>query len=387
MKEKIKLAILGSTGSIGRQTIEVVEMFPEIFEIEVLTANENVELLAKQSLEHHPNAVVISNQELYLELKDMLKDTDIKVFSGADSINHIAKSDNIDIVIIALVGFAGLQPTLEAAKAGKRIALATKEALVVAGELVINEVKQGKAFLIPIDSEHSAIFQCLQGEALNTVSQLILTASGGPFKNLKFEDFDNITIDEALRHPRWQMGNKITIDSSTLMNKGFEVIEAHWLFGIAPSNIKVLIHPESIIHSMVQFIDGSIKSQLSIPDMRIPILYALTYPYRLPTNFDTPDFVELHSLSFDNPDIKHFPHLQLAYDILNIGGIMPCVLNAANEIAVYAFLNKEIKFTQMYTVIEKTLEKFTPTSVENVEHLISVDQRARKISCEIINQI
>jgi len=318
MSEKIRLAILGSTGSIGRQTLDLVRMFPDVFSVEALTANDNVDLLIKQAIEYHPNTVVINNEALYLTLKESLKDTDIKVFAGAESINHIAESENIDELVIALVGFAGLQPTLRAAKAGKRMALATKEALVVAGELVFKAIKEGNASLVPIDSEHSAIFQCLQGENLNTVSKLILTASGGPFKNRNAEDFDSITIDEALSHPSWQMGDKITIDSATMMNKGFEVIEAHWLFGINPENIDVVIHPESIIHSMVTFIDGSIKAQLAIPDMRIPILYSLTYPYRLPTNIATPDFIELHSLTFEKPNLKLFPHLQFTtYDILS----------------------------------------------------------------------
>jgi 1-deoxy-D-xylulose-5-phosphate reductoisomerase len=387
MSEKIRIAILGSTGSIGRQTLDIVRMFPDVFSVEALTANENIELLIKQALEFNPNTVVIKNEDLYNKLKDTLKDTDIKVFAGAESINHIAESENIDELVIALVGFAGLQPTLRAAKAGKRMALANKESLVVAGELVFKAIKDGNATLVPIDSEHSAIFQCLQGENLNTVNKLILTASGGPFKNRNAEDFESITINEALAHPRWQMGDKITIDSATMMNKGFEMIEAHWLFGIKPENIQVLIHPESIIHSMVAFIDGTIKAQLSIPDMRIPILYALTYPYRLPTNIATPDFLELHSLTFDKPDLQLFPHLQLAYDILKIGGIMPCALNAANEIAVRAFLNNEIKFTQMYQVIEKTLETITPAPISDIDQLINIDGHARQIATQIIKQI
>jgi 1-deoxy-D-xylulose-5-phosphate reductoisomerase len=387
MSEKIRIAILGSTGSIGRQTLDIVRMFPDVFSVEALTANENIELLIKQALEFNPNTVVIKNEDLYNKLKDALKDTDIKVFAGAESINHIAESENIDELVIALVGFAGLQPTLRAAKAGKRMALANKESLVVAGELVFKAIKDGNATLVPIDSEHSAIFQCLQGENLNTVNKLILTASGGPFKNRNAADFESITINEALAHPRWQMGDKITIDSATMMNKGFEMIEAHWLFGIKPENIQVLIHPESIIHSMVAFIDGTIKAQLSIPDMRIPILYALTYPYRLPTNIATPDFLELHSLTFDKPDLQLFPHLQLAYDILKIGGIMPCALNAANEIAVRAFLNNEIKFTQMYQVIEKTLETITPAPISDIDQLINIDGQARQIATQIIKQI
>lgn len=387
MSEKIRIAILGSTGSIGRQTLDLVRMFPDVFSVEALTANENVELLIKQALEFNPNTVVIKNEDLFSKLKNALKDTDIKVFAGAESINYIAESENIDELVIALVGFAGLQPTLRAAKAGKRMALATKEALVVAGELVFKAIKDGNATLVPIDSEHSAIFQCLQGENLNAVKKLILTASGGPFKNRIAADFDSITINEALSHPRWQMGNKITIDSATMMNKGFEVIEAHWLFGIKPDNIQVLIHPESIIHSMVEFVDGSIKAQLSIPDMKIPILYALTYPYRLPTNIATPDFLELHNLTFDKPDFKLFPHLRLAYDILNVGGIMPCALNAANEIAVRAFLNNEIKFTQMYQVIEKSLEIINPAPISDIDQLINIDAEVRQKTKEIIKQI
>lgn len=387
MSEKIRLTILGSTGSIGRQTLDLVKMFPDVFSVEALTANDNVDLLIKQAIEYHPNTVVINNEALYLTLKESLKDTEIKVFAGAESINHIAESENIDELVIALVGFAGLQPTLRAAKAGKRMALATKEALVVAGELVFKAIKEGNASLVPIDSEHSAIFQCLQGENLNTVSKLILTASGGPFKNRNAEDFDSITIDEALSHPSWQMGDKITIDSATMMNKGFEVIEAHWLFGINPENIDVVIHPESIIHSMVTFIDGSIKAQLAIPDMRIPILYSLTYPYRLPTNIATPDFIELHSLTFEKPNLKLFPHLQLAYDILQIGGIMPCALNAANEVAVRAFLNNEIKFNQMYQVIVKTLETINPAPLADLEQLINIDAEVRQKTKENIKQI
>ncbi|HPU46535.1 MAG TPA: 1-deoxy-D-xylulose-5-phosphate reductoisomerase [Bacteroidales bacterium] len=387
MSEKIRLAILGSTGSIGRQTLDLVRMFPDVFSVEALTANDNVDLLIKQALEYHPNTVVINNEALYLTLKESLKDTDIKVFAGAESINHVAESENIDELVIALVGFAGLQPTLRAAKAGKRMALATKEALVVAGELVFKAIKDGNASLVPIDSEHSAIFQCLQGENLNTVSKLILTASGGPFKNRNAEDFDSITIDEALSHPSWQMGDKITIDSATMMNKGFEVIEAHWLFGINPNNIDVVIHPESIIHSMIAFVDGSIKAQLAIPDMRIPILYSLTYPYRLPTNIATPDFIELHSLTFEKPNLTLFPHLQLAYDTLKVGGIMPCALNAANEVAVRAFLNNEIKFNMMYQVIVKTLETVNHAPISDLEQLINIDAEVRRKTKEIIKQI
>ncbi|MFY9418798.1 MAG: 1-deoxy-D-xylulose-5-phosphate reductoisomerase [Bacteroidales bacterium] len=387
MSEKIRLAILGSTGSIGRQTLDLVRMFPDVFSVEALTANDNVDLLIKQALEYHPNTVVINNESLYLTLKESLKDTDIKVFAGAESINHIAESENIDELVIALVGFAGLQPTLRAAKAGKRMALATKEALVVAGELVFKAIKTNNASLVPIDSEHSAIFQCLQGENLNTVSKLILTASGGPFKNRNAEDFDSITIDEALSHPSWQMGDKITIDSATMMNKGFEVIEAHWLFGINPNNIDVVIHPESIIHSMIAFVDGSIKAQLAIPDMRIPILYSLTYPYRLPTNIATPDFIELHSLTFEKPNLTLFPHLQLAYDTLKVGGIMPCALNAANEVAVRAFLNNEIKFNMMYQVIVKTLETVNHAPISDLEQLINIDAEVRRKTKEIIKQI
>lgn len=387
MSEKIRLAILGSTGSIGRQTLDLVRMFPDVFSVEALTANDNVDLLIKQALEYHPNTVVINNEALYLTLKESLKDTDIKVFAGAESINHVAESENIDELVIALVGFAGLQPTLRAAKGGKRMALATKEALVVAGELVFKAIKDGNASLVPIDSEHSAIFQCLQGENLNTVSKLILTASGGPFKNRNAEDFDSITIDEALSHPSWQMGDKITIDSATMMNKGFEVIEAHWLFGINPNNIDVVIHPESIIHSMIAFVDGSIKAQLAIPDMRIPILYSLTYPYRLPTNIATPDFIELHSLTFEKPNLTLFPHLQLAYDTLKVGGIMPCALNAANEVAVRAFLNNEIKFNMMYQVIVKTLETVNHAPISDLEQLINIDAEVRRKTKEIIKQI
>lgn len=387
MSEKIRLAILGSTGSIGRQTLDLVRMFPDVFSVEALTANDNVDLLIKQALEYHPNTVVINNEALYLTLKESLKDTDIKVFAGAESINHVAESENIDELVIALVGFAGLQPTLRAAKAGKRMALATKEALVVAGELVFKAIKTNNASLVPIDSEHSAIFQCLQGENLNTVSKLILTASGGPFKNRNAEDFDSITIDEALSHPSWQMGDKITIDSATMMNKGFEVIEAHWLFGINPNNIDVVIHPESIIHSMIAFVDGSIKAQLAIPDMRIPILYSLTYPYRLPTNIATPDFIELHSLTFEKPNLTLFPHLQLAYDTLKVGGIMPCALNAANEVAVRAFLNNEIKFNMMYQVIVKTLETVNHAPISDLEQLINIDAEVRRKTKEIIKQI
>ena len=387
MSEKIRLAILGSTGSIGRQTLDLVRMFPDVFSVEALTANDNVDLLIKQALEYHPNTVVINNESLYLTLKESLKDTDIKVFAGAESINHVAESENIDELVIALVGFAGLQPTLRAAKAGKRMALATKEALVVAGELVFKAIKTNNASLVPIDSEHSAIFQCLQGENLNTVSKLILTASGGPFKNRNAEDFDSITIDEALSHPSWQMGDKITIDSATMMNKGFEVIEAHWLFGINPNNIDVVIHPESIIHSMIAFVDGSIKAQLAIPDMRIPILYSLTYPYRLPTNIATPDFIELHSLTFEKPNLTLFPHLQLAYDTLKVGGIMPCALNAANEVAVRAFLNNEIKFNMMYQVIVKTLETVNHAPISDLEQLINIDAEVRRKTKEIIKQI
>jgi 1-deoxy-D-xylulose-5-phosphate reductoisomerase len=354
---KKKIAILGSTGSIGKQTLEVIDAYPDMYQVETLTANTNVELLAEQAVKFQPNNVVIADKTHYNKLKDLLDNQPIKVFAGNDSLKEIVCMPSVDLMMAALVGYSGLAPVIEAIKCGKQIALANKETMVVAGELITELSRQYKATILPVDSEHSAIFQCMQGERFKTIEKIILTASGGPFRTKKIEDLENVTVEEALKHPSWTMGKKITIDSATMMNKGLEVIEAFWLFGVAAQDIEVLIHPQSIVHSMVQFKDGSIKAQLSPPNMKMPILYAMSYPQRTEYKDVRLDFKKYNTWTFEEPDFNRFPCLKIAYNALNEGGNFPCAMNAANEAAVEAFLNGKIKFMQIPKLIERILLK------------------------------
>jgi 1-deoxy-D-xylulose-5-phosphate reductoisomerase len=353
---KKNIAILGSTGSIGTQTLEVARDHPEIFGIEVLTAQNNCDLLIRQAKEFLPNAVVIGNKNHYSTVSGSLKSLPIKVFSGEESLSQIVDMGSIDIVLNALVGYAGLKPTLSAIEAGKDVALANKESLVVAGDLVMNGARRKNVRILPVDSEHSAIFQCLVGELPGSVEKVFLTASGGPFRGKSQSDLLTVTREAALNHPNWKMGNKVTIDSASMMNKGLEVIEARWLFNLEPSRIEVIIHPQSIVHSMVQFIDGSIKAQMGLPDMKLPIFYALAFPQRVSSRLSRFNFMEHSQLTFELPDKKVFRNLVLAYEALNMGGNMPCVLNAANEVAVESFLQERIGFLAISDVIEHCLQ-------------------------------
>lgn len=381
---KKRIAILGSTGSIGTQALEVIEQNPDSFDVEVLTASENVELLIRQSIRHVPNAVVIRNKDHYGALKEALSSLPIKVFAGEDAISQVVGFECVDLVLTAMVGFSGLRPTLSAIEAGKDIALANKETLVVAGELIIEHALQRQSQIIPIDSEHSAIFQCLIGEDPKSLEKIILTASGGPFRGRAAALLKNVTPEEALDHPNWNMGPKITIDSATLMNKGLEVIEARWLFGLNPDQIEVIIHPQSIIHSMVQFVDGSIKAQMGIPDMKLPIHYALCYPERKPAFFERFSFTDYPNLTFEKPDIKIFRNLAISFDVLKKGGNWPCIMNAANEIAVDAFLKTRISFLDIPDIIMGTLEKSTFIEKPLLDDYVESDRMARRISRELI---
>lgn len=382
--KKQNLAILGSTGSIGTQTLDVVAANPDLFAVYAITANNNVDLLIKQARTFHPEAVVVANEAHYNTLREALTDLPIKVFAGSDAVAQVATLPSVDTVVTAMVGYAGLKPTIEAVKAGKRIALANKETLVVAGELVTRLVQQHHAAILPVDSEHGAIFQCLVGENADEVEKIILTASGGPFRNKSCEELASVTAKDALRHPTWQMGAKITIDSASLMNKGFEVIEAKWLFGLRPEQIDVVIHPQSIIHSMVQYRDGSIKAQLGVPDMRLPIEYALTFPQRRQTNFERLDFTKCSQLTFEQPDPTRFRNLALAFEAMRRGGNMPCALNAANEIAVDAFLHERIGFLQMSNLIETVLERTTFIATPSYNDYVACDTETRQLARELI---
>mgnify|MGYP003615171087 CR=1 FL=1 len=377
------IAILGSTGSIGTQTLQVIEANPDLFQVELLTAQNNWELLVRQALRFNPNMVIIGNPQKYQAVKDALADTDIKVYTGKQSIVDTVKSTSIDVVLTALVGFAGLEPTISAIKSGKTIALANKETLVVAGELITKIAIENKSPILPVDSEHSAIFQCLAGEH-SPIEKVILTASGGPFRNFTLEQLAGVTASEALNHPNWCMGNKITIDSASLMNKGLEVIEAKWLFGLRPDQIEVVIHPQSIIHSMVQFEDGSIKAQMGLPDMRVPIQYALTYPYRSRSDFPRLNFMENSQLTFEQPDTKRFPNLALAHNALIKGGNTPCVLNAANEVVVEAFLQNRVGFLNMPEIIAEVMDKLPFIQNPSLEDFEFSDNEARIKTVEII---
>lgn len=385
MSEKKKnIVILGSTGSIGTQALEVVESNPSIFEVFALTAGNNVDLLIMQARKFLPEMVVIANENLYPRLKDALSDLQIKVFAGADAIAQVASMEVVDIVLTAMVGYAGLKPTIAAVKAGKKIALSNKETLVVAGELINELCQQYHATIIPVDSEHSAIFQCLTGEGNNPVEKLILTASGGPFRTFNWNELEHVTPAQALKHPNWDMGAKITIDSASMMNKGFEVIEAKWLFGVPVGQIDVVVHPQSIIHSMVQFADGSVKAQLGLPDMKLPIQYAFTYPDRIKTNFPRLDFSLYPQFTFEKPDVERFRNLALAYDAIARGGNAPCVLNAANEVVVAAFLKEKIGFLQMSDVIETVLNKATFIEKPGYEDYVMTDAEARRLAEAVI---
>jgi 1-deoxy-D-xylulose-5-phosphate reductoisomerase len=386
MSGKKRVALLGSTGSIGIQTLEVIKSQPQHFEVEVLSAQNNAELLIQQALDFCPNAVVIGNDSLYTTVKEALDSHEIKVFAGERALAQIVEMESIDVVLTALVGYAGLMPTINAIASGKQIALANKETMVVAGELITDLAKSKGVNIFPVDSEHSAIFQCLVGEFHNPIEKLILTASGGPFRGRDSEFLKNVTKEQALKHPNWDMGAKITIDSASLMNKGLEVIEAKWLFGVAPSQIEVVVHPQSIIHSLVQFEDGSIKAQLGVPDMRIPIQFALSYPDRYYSGFPRFNFAQYPELNFEQPDLKTFKNLQLAFDALDKGGNACCILNAANEIAVAAFLEDRIGFLRMPDVINETLNTVDFVKQPSLEDLIATDKKSRVITKKLINK-
>jgi 1-deoxy-D-xylulose-5-phosphate reductoisomerase len=384
MTETKRVAILGSTGSIGTQTLDVIRQHPEMFTVEVLTAQNNCELLIAQALEFVPNAVVIGNEAYYTQVKEALAGADIKVFTGQKSIAQVVEMDTIDVVLTALVGYSGLIPTVHAIRAGKQIALANKETLVVAGELITALAKQHGVNIYPVDSEHSAIFQCLVGEFHNPIEKIILTASGGPFRGKDRAFLASVTREQALKHPNWEMGAKITIDSASLMNKGLEVIEAKWLFGLKTEQIDVVVHPQSIVHSLVQFEDGSLKAQLGLPDMRIPIQFALSYPDRLKSNFERFNFANYPQLTFEQPDKETFRNLQLAFDALATGGNAPCVLNAANEVAVEAFLNRQVGFLEMSDLIEETLSRSEFLAKPQLEDYIETDRKARELTYNLL---
>jgi len=377
------IAVLGSTGSIGRSSLEVIRSLPDRFKVTYLTANKNTDLLAEQIRIFKPRGVVVLDEARASVLKNQL-DESVELLVGPEGLKKIVKRDNVDIVISSLVGFAGLAPTIEAIRNRKTIALANKETLVVAGQLITDLLKEYSVQLIPIDSEHSAILQCLQGEDSSRIARLILTASGGPFLRRSIEDFGSITVDEALNHPNWRMGKKITIDSATLMNKGLEVIEAHWLFGLPVEKIEVVIHPQSIIHSMVEFVDGSVKAQLGLPDMKLPIQYALTFPDRFPMNGDRLSFSKVQSMTFLEPDRSKFRCLQLAYDAISQGGTVPAVMNAANEIAVEAFLTKKISFKRIPELIDKTMSSHKSLPAPELANIMEADRVARRHTASLI---
>jgi 1-deoxy-D-xylulose-5-phosphate reductoisomerase len=382
---KRRVAILGSTGSIGTQALDVIAQHPDLFEVELLTANNSKDLLIEQAIRFNANTVVIGNKDLYKEVSEALNPHMIKVFAGNDSISDILEySTNIDIVVASMVGFSGLKPTLAAIRSGKTIALANKETLVAAGEIVTGQAKKHNSFIIPVDSEHSAIFQSLQGERAE-IEKILLTASGGPFLDATIEQMAAATKEIALKHPRWNMGAKVTIDSASMMNKGLEMIEARWLFDVDPSKIQMVIHPQSIIHSMVQFTDGSIIGQLGVPDMRIPIQYALSYPYRIPLNVDRLDLFKVASFTFREPDTMKFPCIRIAYESIARGGNTPCIMNAANEVAVAAFLKDRIKFTDIPSVIERTIEKSNYIAKPTIEEIFESDKEGRIFAKEFVN--
>lgn len=385
--KKRHIAILGSTGSIGTQAIEVIRAHSDQFQVEVLTTNNNAELLIQQAVEVKPNVVVICNENLYDQVFSALDPLGIKVYAGAKAIASAVQMDTVDIVLTAMVGYAGLLPTIKAIEAGKAIALANKETLVVAGELITRLAAQKGVNIYPVDSEHSAIFQCLVGEFQNPIEKIILTASGGPFRGKSRAFLSTVTKAQALKHPNWTMGAKITIDSATLMNKGLEVIEAKWLFGLRPEQVDVVVHPQSIVHSLVQFEDGSLKAQLGLPDMRLPIQFALSYPNRLKSDFPRFNFLDFPSLTFEQPDKETFRNLQLAFDALNRGGNAPCIINAANEIAVDAFLHDQIGFLEISEIIESCLAKATFVQSPSYDDYVRTDEETRRLATERIKSL
>lgn len=382
--KKKRIAILGSTGSIGTQALDVIKSHPDLFEVEVLTANRNSDLLIEQSIAFKPNCVVIVDQSKFKEVQAALDPHHIKVYAGKDALAQVVEMESIDLVLTALVGYSGLKPTINAIKNKKQIGLANKETLVVAGSLITNLCKQFGVNILPVDSEHSAIFQCLVGEYQNPIEKIYLTASGGPFRGWDREKLAKVTKEQALKHPNWEMGAKITIDSATLMNKGLEVIEAKWLFDLKPEQIDVIVHPQSIVHSIVQFGDGSMKAQMGLPDMKLPIQYALAYPNRIANKFERFNFMDYPSLTFEKADSNTFRNLSLAYYSMEKGGNSACILNAANEIVVDAFLKDKIGFLQMSDVVENCLEKATFVPNPNYEDFVSSDQESRQIAQQLI---
>lgn len=384
--ERRRIAILGSTGSIGTQALQVIEANPGQYEVWALTANNNVTLLAAQARQFMPDVVVIANEAHYGELKGLLADLPIKVFAGSEALCEVVEMEPVDVVLASMVGYAGLLPTMRAIRAGKTIALANKETLVVAGEIITSLANEYRVPILPVDSEHSAIFQCLSGER-GQVEKILLTASGGPFRTWSKEQLATATSRQALKHPNWDMGTKVTIDSASMMNKGFEVIEAKWLFGVKPSDIQVLVHPQSIVHSMVQFADGSVKAQLGTPDMRLPIQYAFSYPYRWQSTFPRVDFAALGNLTFENPDPERFRNLALAFEAIKRGGNMPCILNAANEVCVDAFLHDRIGFLAMSDVIADTMQRVGYLNRPTYDDYVATDREARNVARDAINDI
>ena len=381
---KKRITVLGSTGSIGTQTLEVIGSHPEDFELTAITAGKNIDLLVEQAFKYSPQYVVIADEEKYRDVVEALSSIPVKVMAGSESLAEVASQTDADMVVTAMVGYSGLTPTVEAIRAGKDIALANKETLVVAGEYITQIARQNKSKIIPVDSEHSAIFQCLTGETGNKVEKIILTASGGPFRGKTSNQLKNVTKKEALMHPNWCMGDKITIDSATMMNKGLEVIEARWLFSLSADQIEVVIHPQSIIHSIVQFVDGSMKAQMGLPDMRIPIQYALAYPVRLDSDFPRFSFTDYPELTFQKPDTENFRNLELAYIALKKGGNMPCILNAANEVVVDAFLRDHVKFLEIPKIIEHVLHKSNFIPHPSLEDYSNSDSEARRVTLELI---
>lgn len=379
---KKQIAILGSTGSIGTQALQVIEEHPDLYEVYALTANNKADLLAEQARKFHPEVVVIANEDRYLQLKEALEDLPVKVYAGNDALSQVVEAGPIDIVLTAMVGYAGLRPTINAIKAGKTIALANKETLVVAGELVTRLANEYHAPILPVDSEHSAVFQCL--EMNNPVHKVILTASGGPFRTYTMDQLQTVTKEQALKHPNWHMGAKITVDSASMMNKGFEVMEAKWLFGVRPDQIEVVVHPQSVIHSMVEFEDGAVKAQLGVPDMRLPIQYAFSYPRRVHLSGERLDFSKYSTLTFEKPDTARFRNLVLAYEALHQGGNMPCIVNAANEVVVSAFLSDKISFLGMSDVIEKAMARVPFIQIPDYTDYVETDAETRRIAAELV---
>ncbi len=380
-----RIAVFGSTGSIGTQALDVIRANPTLFSAEILTAQTNDTLLVQQALEFNPNIVVIGDDKKYQTVKEALASTNVKVFAGEKALEEVAAMDCYDMMLAGIVGYAGLRPTLQAVQMGKAVALANKETLVVAGDIVMQKAREHRAAVIPVDSEHSAIFQCLVGEGNNPISKIILTASGGPFLGKKPNFLVNVKRDHALQHPNWSMGAKITIDSATLMNKGLEMIEAKWLFDLTPEQIQVVVHPQSIIHSMVQFEDGSLKAQMGLPDMKLPIQYAMAFPHRIANDFPRYDFKKPQTLSFEEPDLKTFRNLSLAMEALKMAGNMPCILNAANEIAVYAFLRNRIGFLDMTEVVEQSMQKMTFIEKPTLEEYFETDGETRNFAASLIH--